>query len=368
MLINKRVGLITNPTGVTSEFQSTIDVLYNHPAVQLVALFGPEHGVRGNYTAGEKIHGEMDAITGVPVYSLYGQTKKPTPEMLKNIDVLLYDIQDIGCRTYTYIYTMAYAMQAAKEHNIPFIVLDRPNPLGGERINGPVLDPKFRSFIGLYPIPYIYGMTCGEIARLFNTEYNIHADLSVITMQGWKRNMTFEDTGLPWVPTSTHIPHMSTPLYYVATGIAGELDTINIGVGYTIPFEMVAAPWIDANQFARMLNSKDLPGVYFRAVHYKPFYSHFMGTHVHGIHIHIMDSKAFNPILIQIHILTTLKKLYPSQNIFSTQRTDMFDKAAGTDQLRKMIQQGMDAKSIIHSWQNDLIKFKQIWKRYLYYK
>ena len=367
LLKGKRIGLITNPTGVTAELVSTIDVLFRHPSVQLVALYGPEHGVRGDAKAGEKVLNAVDNLTNLPVNSLYGRTKKPTAEMLKGVDLLLFDIQDIGVRTYTYIYTMALAMQAAKEENIPFIILDRPNPLGGLLVEGPVLDPKFKSFIGMYPIPYVHGMTAGELARLFNQEFEIHCDLTVIPLQGWKRSMIWEETGLEWVPTSPHIPHARTAFYYATTGCIGELHTINEGVGYTLPFELIGAPWIDAYKLAEELNSLELPGVYFRPQYYKPYYLGYKDVQLGGVNIHIMDLKKFKPMSTQIFILTTLKKLYPDQDFFATSRVDMFYKATGTDKIRTQIDQKKSAVEIIQSWQEDLNAFKKIRKKYLLY-
>jgi uncharacterized protein YbbC (DUF1343 family) len=364
----KRVGLITNPTGVSSHLESTIDLLYNHPDVDLVALFGPEHGVRGDVMGGEKISNFVDKKTSVPVYSLYGKTRKPTPEMLKDVDVLIYDIQDIGSRAYTYIYTMAMGMKAAAEQGKAFIVLDRPNPLGGNLIEGPVLDPEFKSFIGLYPIPFVYGMTVGELAQLFNKEFGINVDLSIVSLKGWKRSMTFEDTGLEWVITSPHIPHGKTALFCAATGCIGELYTIDIGVGYTLPFELVGEEWINADEFAIELNSYNLPGVEFRPLHYRPYYFTRQNTELQGVQIHIMDIKAFQPMCTQIYILSAIRKLYPDQKIFETKRTGMFDKAMGTDQVRNDIRKGKVPEKIIKSWQKDLKSFMKIRGKYLLYK
>ncbi len=368
LIKGKRVGLITNPTGIASDLSSSIDRLVARPDVKLVALFGPEHGVRGDFDAGAHIETVVDTRTQIPLYSLYGQIRKPTPEMLKNVDVLLYDIQDIGCRSYTYIYTMAFAMEAAKEAGIPFVVLDRPNPLGGDLVEGPMLDLEYRSFIGYYPIAYVYGLTVGELAALFNQEYGIGCDLTVVEMVGWERQMRFCDTRLPWVATSPHIPRALTALFYPTTGILGELNTFNIGVGYTKPFELVAAPWIDAEELADELNSRNLPGVRFRAAHYRPFYSHFQGELVHGVDIHIVLPELFKPIFTQVHILTALQKLYPEQPFFDTARSSSFDKAAGSDRLRQMVLEGRPAEEIIASWQADLHDFEKIREKYLIYR
>ena len=363
----KRVGLITNPTGVNSQLETTIDLLYNHPDINLVALFGPEHGVRGDVMAGEKIDNFVDKKTGVPVYSLYGKTRKPTPEMLKDVDVLIYDIQDIGSRAYTYIYTMALGMEAAAETSKPFIVLDRPNPLGGNLIEGPVLDPAFKSFIGMYPIPFVYGLTVGELAQLFNKEFDINADLTVVPMKGWTREMTFEDTGLEWVITSPHIPHGKTAFFCAATGVIGELHTIDIGIGYTLPFELIGEEWINASEFAEELNSYNLPGVVFRPLHYRPYYFTRQNIELQGVQIHIRDIDKFQPMRTQIYILSAIRKLYPDRQIFDTKRSGMFDKAMGTDEVRNALINREDSDKIIGRWQKDLKKFKKIRQKYLIY-
>ena len=234
-LKGKRVGLITNPTGVDNHLKSTIDILSEAPEVNLVALFAPEHGVRGDQVAGAMIANEVDKKTGIPVYSLHGKTKKPTPAMLKDIDILVYDIQDIGCRSYTFISTLGLAMEAAAENGKQFMVLDRPNPLGGNKVEGPIVEPGFTSFVSQYPVPYLYGLTPGEFAQFLNNEGKLKggakADLSVVAMKGWKRSMTFGDTGMPWVLPSPHIPYPYTALLYPSTGILGELNFVSIGVG-----------------------------------------------------------------------------------------------------------------------------------------
>jgi uncharacterized protein YbbC (DUF1343 family) len=363
----KRIGLITNPTGVTSALKSTIDALNENPDLKLVALFAPEHGVRGDIAAGVKVETYVDPRSGIPVYSLYGRNKKPTAEMLKGVDVLIYDIQDIGSRAYTYIYTMARAMQAAKESGIPFIVLDRPNPFGGELVEGPVLSPAFKSSIGMYPIPFVYGLTVGELARFFNTEFAIEADLVVISMKGWQRSMRFDDTGLEWVPTSPHIPHAKTALFCATVGCIGELQSINEGVGYTLPFELIGAPWIDGDLLATELNQRNLPGVYFRSLHYRPFYFASQNQELAGVQIHILDSKVYQPMRTQIHILTALNKLYPQQEIFVIDRSSAFDNAMGTDQVRLGVMQGKSAEDIVATWQGEIKKYLAKRSKYLLY-
>ena len=253
-LAGKRVGLITNPTGVDNNLKSTVDILHEAKGVELVALFGPEHGVRGNVHAGDEFGNTTDPATGVKVFSIYGKTKKPTKEMLSGIDALVYDIQDIGCRSFTFVSTLGLALDACAENDIEFVVLDRPNPLGGNRVEGCLVEDGFYSFVSQFKIPYLYGMTPGEMARYLNGERVARgekaAKLTVVPLKGWKRSMTFDKTGMPWVLPSPHIPQPATAFYYPATGILGELYYVSIGVGYTLPFQLICADWIDADKFA----------------------------------------------------------------------------------------------------------------------
>lgn len=368
LLKNKNVGLITNPTGVNSQLESTIDLFYSHPEINLKAIYGPEHGARGNVNAGDKIEDLVDEKTGIPIYSLYGKNRKPSAEMLKDIDVLVYDIQDIGSRSYTYIYTMSFAMEAAKENNIPFIVLDRPNPLGGKIIDGPILEPQYKSFVGYYPIAYTYGMTCGELAKFFNIEYDINCDLTVVKMKGWKRRMTFEETGLQWIPTSPHIPHSISALYYPITGIIGELHNLDIGIGYTKPFELIGQEWLDGDKLAKELNCRHLAGVYFRPMYYTPYYSRNEKKHLQGVEIHILNPEKIKPVEIQVHILAAIKKLYPEKEIFNEDRNASFDKVMGVSAMRDDINAGRRAEEIIKDWQPKLKAFKKTSKKYYLYK
>ena len=374
-LHGKRIGLLTNPTGVSADLISTIDILAKAENVTLVALFGPEHGVRGDVTAGGTVMNSSDPVTGLPVYSLYGKTRKPTAEMLKGIDALVYDIQDIGTRSYTYINTMALAMEAASENNIEFIVLDRPDPLSGTRVEGSVLDTAFRSFVGQYPIPYVYGMTCGELATLLNNEGWLtngeRCRLTVIPMEGWKRSMYWEDTGLQWVPTSPHIPNAATALFYPATGILGELQTVNIGVGYTMPFQLIGAEWIDAQKFSDALNKEKIPGVWFRPIHYKPYYGEQQGKELHGIQIHLLDKARVNLTSIQMYVIAAIISMYPNHNPFSDasdSRCRMFDKVVGTDAVRNEFLGGMPADSIVGHWNASIRTFLPLREKYLLYK
>jgi len=375
ILKGKRVGLITNPTGATAGLVSAVDVFAHSNQVKLVALFAPEHGVRGDVAAGSHVDSFVDSATGIPVYSLYGKTTKPTAEMLKGIDVLVYDIQDIGVRSYTYINTMSRAMAAAAEHGIEFVVLDRPNPLTGNTIEGNVLDMKFKSFVGMFPIPYVYGMTCGELATMMNNEGWLEGGkkckLSVVTMEGWKRSMWWEDTGLQWVPTSPHIPNAATALFCAATGIIGELDGLSVGVGYTLPFQLVGATWIDAAQLAQDLNGKNIPGVYFRPIVYAPFYGAMQGKQVSGVQIYLLDRSEVNLVNIQLHIVQTINALYPARDVFvhsDSSRIKMFDNVMGTDAVRIALEQRVPAAAIIAGWKKQVDAFLPLRNKYLLYE
>lgn len=372
ILEGKRVGLITNPTGVDNDMVSTVDVLFNAPNVNLVALYGPEHGVRGDIHAGDKVDNSNDPSTGLPVYSLYGATRKPTPEMLKDIDVLVYDIQDIGCRSFTYISTMGVAMEAAAENGKEFIVLDRPNPLGGHRVEGNLVEDGFISFVSQFKIPYLYGLTCGELALMINDRFmDKPVDLQVVKMKKWRRKMTYEDTGLQWIPSSPHIPHAASAVFYPVSGILGELGYMSIGVGYTIPFEMFAAPWIKAEEFAKSLNALNLPGVHFRPMHLKPFYSVGKGEHMQGVQVHIMDYKKVALSEIQFYIMQEVARLYPERAVFdhcNTKRFNMFDKVSGSSKVRELFSKNNSWADVKAFWDKDVAEFKKVSKPYYLYR
>lgn len=304
----KRVGLITNPTGINSKYESTIDVL--NKKTNLVGLFSPEHGVRGNIQAGEKLGEYVDEATGVTVYSLYGETKKPTAEMMEKLDVMCIDIQDAGSRFYTYIYTMAYAMMACKENGKTFVVFDRPNPANASIYEGNILDLEYRSFVGYYPILQRHGMTMGELAELFNKEYEIGCDLVVVKMEDYKRDCFYDETDCLWVLPSPNFPTPATSVVYCATCIF-EGTNISEGRGTTIPFEVVGAPFIDGVKLAEKLNSFNYPGVYFRPLYFTPTFSKHEKKMCGGVQLHILDRKVFPAVKVGWTMLDVIRKMYP---------------------------------------------------------
>ncbi len=372
ILEGKRVGLITNPTGVDSQLKSTIDILFEAKNVKLVALFGPEHGVRGDIYAGDHVEDATDPKTGLPVYSLYGKTRKATPEMMKGIDVLVYDIQDIGCRSYTFISSMGLAMETAAENNIEFIILDRPNPLGGEKIEGNLAEDSFISFVSQFKIPYLYGQTCGELALMLNNEnmLNKKCKLTVIKMKGWHRKMNWEDTGLEWIIASPHIPNKTSSYFYPITGILGELGYVSIGVGYTLPFEIMGAPWIKAVDLATAMNKLNLAGLKFRPIYFKPFYANFKDENCQGVQIHIMDYRKAKLAEVQFYLMQELYKLYPDKAVFKNAnkaRFNMFDKVSGSDQIRLKFSENYLFDDIKTYWNKDVENYRTLSKKYYLY-
>lgn len=371
-LQGKKVGLVTNPTGVDNDLVSTVDILFNAPGVELVALFGPEHGVRGDIHAGDKIDSNIDSKTGLPIHSLYGKTRKPTKEMLEGLDAIIYDIQDNGCRSFTYISTMGLVMEAAAENDIEVIILDRPNPLGGERIEGNLVEEDFISFVSQFKIPYIYGLTCGELAQLLNGESMLSGKckLTVVPMEGWERDMVFSETGVPWVLPSPHMPHDVTSYYYPATGILGELYYLSIGVGYTLPFQLMAAEWIDAQMFSDEMNGLNLPGVRFRPIHIKPFYSTDQGKTIQGVQIYITDIHTAALTDIQFYAIEVLAKLYPEHAVFTNandKRFRMFDQVTGSDNIRKLLSERHKFEDMREYWYKDVESFRTLSEPYKIY-
>lgn len=374
ILKGKRVGLITNPTGVNSQLKSTTDILFESKEVNLVALYGPEHGVRGNFTAGAHIGTDKDVKTNLPLFSLYGKTRKPTNEMLKGIDVLVYDIQDIGCRSYTYISTLGLVMEAAAENNIEVIVLDRPNPLGGNKVEGPLVEEGFFSFVSQYPIPYVYGLTPGEFAIYVNETglltNGVKCKLKVVEMKGWKRSMTFEETGLPWVLSSPHIPRANSSYYYAMSGILGELDANMIGVGYTLPFEIFATNWLDGEELAKRMNALNMEGVIYRPIHFKPYYMSKKGEEFSGVQVYFTDKEKVQLTEIQFRFAEVAYEMNPDTSVFdgADHRFNMFDKVCGSDKIRKGFLKNHKFSDIEELWNKDAILFKEKSKKYYLYK
>jgi uncharacterized protein YbbC (DUF1343 family) len=372
-LTGKRIGLITNPSGVNRRLETTIDVLRRAPGVQLVALFGPEHGIYGDIPAGDKVESRIDPRTGLTVHSLYGATRKPTPAMLRGLDALVYDLQDTGCRSYTFISTMGEAMEACGEAGIEFIVLDRPNPLGGVRVEGPMIEnEKLRSFVSRWDVPYVYGLTCGELAQMINQRGWIKkkCKLTVVPLADWKRTMVWRDTGLPWVPTSPHVPHAESPLYQVAIGMVGEIGFANIGVGYTLPFQCIGAPGLNPHELAAKLNAYGIRGVRFQPLTYKPYYSTFKDEIVGGVQIYITDPANAPLTAINFYALEALRAL--GRDVFAeaqkaNKKFDMFDKVNGTDATRRALQADTPAAEIVARWKAGEEKFRKERERFLRY-
>jgi uncharacterized protein YbbC (DUF1343 family) len=385
----RKVGLITNPSGVGSDLRSSIELLRAAPGVTLTALYGPEHGVRGNAQAGEFVPYFVDEKFGLPVFSLYGpsmrapaemfadidaymrsfdtthEDKSLAPDMARGLDVLLFDIQDIGTRVYTYEATMAYAMKAAAEAGIEFIVLDRPNPVGGTILEGPILEyPEYSSFVGLHPIPLRFGLTIGELARLVNDLYlEKKAKLTVVPMDGWKREMWFDETGLPWVAPSPNIPVLETAVVYPGQ-VFIEGTNLSEGRGTTKPFEFFGAPWIDAYELTKSLNSLRLPGVVFREQWFTPTFSKFAGQACGGCQIHVTDRNAYRPLAAALHVIKTIRDASPKEFAF---HADYFDTIMGTASVRKALEAGRPVAEIIAGFEPGLRDFAERRKPYLLY-
>jgi len=374
LLAGKRVGLITNHTGVNSKLESTLDLFKRAENFKLTAVFSPEHGLKGLIAAGQSFNGYVDSLTAIKYFALYGKTAKPTKEMLEGIDILVYDIQDIGVRSYTYISTLGLAMEAAAENKIQFIVLDRPNPLGGLRIEGNVVEDDFRSFVSHYAIPYVYGLTCGELANLINTKSaignKVKCKLKVVKMEGWNRNMLYKDTGLIWVPTSPNVPYMETPSYLVASGVLGELVVFGIGITYTLTFQTFATEWIDADTLAVKMNALNLPGVLFRPISFKVLYGDWKDKILNGVQIHITDFEKVNLLELQFYFLQVYYELYPETNPFTlatTTRMKMFDKVMGSDRVRLKFSKRFRVDDIKKFLNKDINWFRKLSKRYYLY-
>ena len=387
MVKGKRVGLITNPTGVNKDLENTIDVLRDN-GVNIVALYGPEHGVRGNAQAGEYVAFYWDEKYNLPVFSLYGQSmevpkdmlsnidsymkefdtkqegKLPEKDMVKDIDVMLFDIQDVGTRVYTYVATMAYAMRSCAELGIDFIVLDRPNPISGAT-EGPVLEyPEYSSFVGLYAIPMRHGMTVGELARLFNDRFfERRVNLTVIPAEGWRRDMWYDETGLPWVIPSPNMPTTDTATVYPGQVLI-EGTSVSEGRGTTKPFELFGAPWIDGYALAKELNALKLPGVKFREAWFTPTFSKYKNEMCGGVQIHVTDREEYKPFETTLYVIETIKRLYPENLSFDAH---YFDRLAGNSWIRESLEQGVPVSRIIERYERDLAEFKNMSREYQIY-
>ncbi len=390
LIRGKRVGLITNPTGVDSHLNSNIELFRAHPDVKLVALYGPEHGVRGNAQAGQFVPFYFDEDCQLPVFSLYGRTYKPPADMMTNIDeymrtfdtqhagkspaagalngidVMVFDLQDAGTRVYTFIATMAYAMQACADAGIPFIVLDRPNPVNGVAMGGPILEyPKYSSFVGLYPIPLRHGMTVGELARLFNAKFlPKKANLIVVPMENWTRDEWFDETSLPWVMPSPNLPTLDSATVYPGQALLEDTD-LSEGRGTTKPFEIFGAPWIDGFTLAKELNALHLPGVKFREIWFTPTFSKFQGKLCGGCQMHVTDRSAFQPLATTLNILSVVKKLYGDKLEF---HAAYFDRVMGTASVREALERGEPVEKIVAGFQPGLDDFAKLREPFLLYR
>jgi uncharacterized protein YbbC (DUF1343 family) len=373
ILRGERVGLICNQSSVDHAFWHAADLLYEHEGINLTALFGPQHGIRGDVQDNmvETRHG-VDKATGLPIYSLYSETREPTAEMLENVDVMVFDMQDVGCRIYTFIYTLANCMRAAKKYGKRVVVCDRPNPITGEHVAGNVLEAEFASFVGQFPIPTRHGMTVGELARLFNQEFGIGCELEIIAMEGWTRDAWMDETDAPWVMPSPNMPTLETAIVFPGT-VHLEGTQMSEGRGTTRPFELIGAPYIDSASYARALNDLNLPGVYFRACGFQPTFQKHSGIPCGGAQIHVLDRNAFEPVMTGVATVLVAYQHYtenfrwkepPYEYVFDK---NPFDVIAGTNSLRASIERLDKLETIVASWQQELQEFKKLRSRSLLY-
>jgi uncharacterized protein YbbC (DUF1343 family) len=362
---NRCVGVVTNQTGVTSQHGSIVDALRRNPQVCVKALFAPEHGLRGDRPAGAYVPSYTDPASGLPVYSLYGATRHPSAAMLSGIDLLLFDIQDVGARAYTFISTMAYVMETAAQHGKEIWILDRPNPIGGTIVEGPVLEPEYKSFIGLYPIAMRHGMTVGELAQMFNDAFGIHAKLRVIPMRGWQRSMLWNETRLPWIQSSPNIPSWQTTLLYPCTGLIASAG-LNNATGTPRPFQYAGAYGLDAQRYANAMNALSLPGVSFQGVVWVPASGFWAGKQLTGVALGVTGPQTFAAVRTAVELLVTARQIAP--NVISIQSRTSIDRDWGTDSLREGLLAGKSADAIIAEWQPRLDEFKTLRAKYLLYQ
>jgi uncharacterized protein YbbC (DUF1343 family) len=364
-LRGKRVGLITNHTGIDRSRTSDIDLIAHHKDLKLVALLAPEHGIRGNVEAGEKVVDEKDPKTGVPIYSLYmSEDRGPTPEMLKDVDALVYDLQEVGGRTWTYVSTMALSMMAAAKKGIPFVVLDRPNPIGGEIVEGALLDPRFKSFVGMYPIPARHGMTVGELATLFNRKYGIGVELIVARVANWRRSQWFDETGLPWVNPSPNLRSLAALSSYPGS-VYFEGTTLSEGRGTDRPFEQIGAPWLDAPEVARVMNERRLPGVRFEAITMAvaPTAAKHKGLTIPAIRFVITDRNAYRPVRTSLLLIDEIRRQHPRDFGW----TGTINRLTGSDKVKRAIEEG-GLPALLEEWDREAAEFSESRKPYLLYR
>lgn len=352
------VGIVANHASVTSDLTHISDALYAS-GVKIGALFGPEHGARGDVADGEHIGDSVDERLGTPVFSLYGETRSPTPESLRNVDAMIIDLQDVGARFYTFLYTMANVMVACGECGVPVWVLDRPNPISGASREGPILESECSSFVGMYAIPARHGLTVGELARLFVARFGAACDLRVIGMRGWRRDMWYDETGLPWVSPSPNMPTVETAAVYPGLCLI-EGTNVSEGRGTVLPFETFGAPWIDPAELKRALIEYGLPGVMYREAHFTPAASKFRGTRCAGVQIYVTDRAAFRPFMTGVAVVSALQRLYPDRFEFrppSAAGRRHFDLLAGTSSVREAIEEGAALWDMAESWEMPLSEF-----------
>jgi uncharacterized protein YbbC (DUF1343 family) len=373
ILAGRRIGVVCNPASVDGRLRHTADRLITDPEITVAALFGPQHGFRSDLQDNmiETPHAQ-DARRRVPVFSLYSETREPTADMLRDVDTLVIDLQDVGTRVYTYVYTMANCMRAAARHGVHVVVCDRPNPVGGDEVEGSRLDPAFASFVGQFPIPLRHGMTIGELARLFNDEFGIHCSLDVIPLAGWRRSMYFDETGVPWVMPSPNIPTLDSAIVYPGA-VLFEGTMLSEGRGTTRPFELIGAPWIDGDRLSDAMNARQLPGVQFRAVVFEPTFQKHAKQTCGGCQAHVLDRRRFRPVRTAVELIDEFRKQAPTQFAWREPPYEYehdkqpIDILSGSDRLRKTINAGADVGAFVGSWKADEDSFRQLRQKYLLY-
>jgi uncharacterized protein YbbC (DUF1343 family) len=374
LIAGRRVGLVCNPASVDGAFRHTADRLAGDPDISVAALFGPQHGFRSDVQDNmiETPH-SRDCRRRVPVYSLYSETREPTAEMLRGIDVLVIDLQDVGTRVYTYIYTMANCMRAAARHGIQVVVCDRPNPIGGDDVEGSLLDPAYASFVGQFPIPLRHGMTIGELARLFNDAFGIGAALDVVPLGGWRRSMYYDETGLPWVIPSPNLPTLDSAIVYPGA-VLFEGTRLSEGRGTTRPFELIGAPWIDGDAMAAAMNARQLPGVHFRPVFFEPTFQKHAKQTCGGCQLHVLDRRRFRPLRTAVELMSEFRRQDPDQFAWREppyeyeHDKEPIDILYGSGRLRAILDAGGDAGELANSWQADEAAFRRTREPFLLYR